>query len=183
MILRRSCAVGILRLLGDRTFALDRMDVKQRWARQILDILQRIHQLGQIVTVDRAEVTESHFLEHNPGYQHALETFLEPAHRPSQVLAHNGNRSRQTEDPFLDTLIKRIGRDPLTNLVIGRVRDDPRQVVGEAPTLGEIDIRLSFNITMMSLSEAPALFRPSNEMPLVNAPSPITATTLRFSPN
>ena len=51
-----------------------------------------------------------------------------------------------------------------------------------APTLGEMDIPLSFTIRMMSRSEWPALFIPSYERPQVSAPSPTTATTLCCSP-
>jgi hypothetical protein len=51
-----------------------------------------------------------------------------------------------------------------------------------APTDSEIDMSLSFKITSKSAPDAPALFRASNAMPALIAPSPITATTARFSP-
>ena len=52
-----------------------------------------------------------------------------------------------------------------------------------APTFSEIDISLSFKITNMSLPISPAWFSASNAIPAVMAPSPITATTLRFCPS
>ena len=51
-----------------------------------------------------------------------------------------------------------------------------------APTGGEMDISLSFRITSMSASATPALFKASKAMPADMAPSPMIATTLRFSP-
>ena len=51
-----------------------------------------------------------------------------------------------------------------------------------APTLGAIDISLSFSTTMRSRSEWPALFSPSYASPHDSAPSPITAATLKSSP-
>ena len=53
-----------------------------------------------------------------------------------------------------------------------------------APTLGEIDISLSFSITInLSGLNWPALFKPSQASPPVKAPSPITAITKSsFSP-
>ena len=47
-----------------------------------------------------------------------------------------------------------------------------------APTLGLIDISLSFKITVICLPKCPALFIASNAKPPVIAPSPITETTL-----
>ena len=51
-----------------------------------------------------------------------------------------------------------------------------------APTGGAIDISLSFKITTMRLSIAPALFIASKAMPALIAPSPMTATTLLSLP-
>ena len=51
-----------------------------------------------------------------------------------------------------------------------------------APTAGEIDISLSLRITIRgTFLLTQALFIASNAMPALIAPSPITATTLRFS--
>ena len=47
-----------------------------------------------------------------------------------------------------------------------------------APTFFEIDMSLSFRITRKSLSEAPALFKPSKAIPPVIPPSPMTAMAL-----
>ena len=47
-----------------------------------------------------------------------------------------------------------------------------------APTGLAIDISLSFNMTIILVFEAPALFIASNDMPALTAPSPITAITL-----
>ena len=48
--------------------------------------------------------------------------------------------------------------------------------LGKAPTLGEIDISLSFRITSKSISISPALFSASKAWPAVIAPSPMMAT-------
>ncbi len=53
---------------------------------------------------------------------------------------------------------------------------------GSAPTFSLIDIWLSLRMTSMSGSTSPPWFSASNAMPAVIAPSPITATTLRWSP-
>ncbi len=50
-----------------------------------------------------------------------------------------------------------------------------------APTFSLIDMPLSLNTTSMSGSTSPPWFSASNAMPAVIAPSPITATTLRWS--
>ncbi len=68
-----------------------------------------------------------------------------------------------------------------SRLVRGSATMRPR-IVLIAPTLGEMDIPLSFTIRMMSRSEWPALFIPSYERPQVSAPSPTMATTLWSSP-
>src|SRR6185437_1971149 len=52
-----------------------------------------------------------------------------------------------------------------------------------APTLGAMDISLSFSTTMKSRPDAPALFNPSYDNPDVSAPSPSTDTTLNDSPD
>src|SRR5665213_2851028 len=52
-----------------------------------------------------------------------------------------------------------------------------------APTLGAMDISLSFRTTMKSRPDAPALFNPSYDKPEVSAPSPSTDTTLNDSPS
>ena len=49
-----------------------------------------------------------------------------------------------------------------------------------APTFSEIDISLSFRIINISSLISPAWFKASNAIPAVIAPSPITATVLRF---
>ncbi len=49
-----------------------------------------------------------------------------------------------------------------------------------APTFGEIDISLSLRMTSRSAPETPALFIASKAMPPVIAPSPMTATDLRW---
>ncbi len=49
------------------------------------------------------------------------------------------------------------------------------------PTRGEIDILLSFKITINRFFSPPALFIASNTRPQENAPSPMTATTRRSS--
>ena len=51
-----------------------------------------------------------------------------------------------------------------------------------APTFGEMDISLSFRIIMKFFSRSPTQLSPSNAIPAVMEPSPITATTLAFSP-
>ena len=51
-----------------------------------------------------------------------------------------------------------------------------------APTFGEIDIELSFRMTIRFVPRWPAWFRPSKAMPAVMAPSPITAITWWSSP-
>ncbi|MNX61519.1 hypothetical protein D3C86_924530 [compost metagenome] len=52
-----------------------------------------------------------------------------------------------------------------------------------APTLGSMDIQLSFKITNRLDLEIPAWFNASNDIPPVKAPSPITAICcLSFSP-
>ena len=51
-----------------------------------------------------------------------------------------------------------------------------------APTLGSMLMQLSFKIIKQSASATPAWFIASNARPAVIAPSPITATDLRFSP-
>ena len=48
--------------------------------------------------------------------------------------------------------------------------------------LGEMLISLSLRITISGRLSSPALFSPSNAMPPVSAPSPITAITWCFSP-
>ena len=47
-----------------------------------------------------------------------------------------------------------------------------------APTFCEIDISLSFKMTISLRLDIPALFNPSNASPPVRAPSPIIAITL-----
>ena len=54
--------------------------------------------------------------------------------------------------------------------------------VFSAPTLGLIDISLSFKTTIMGVFKAPALFSASNASPPVIDPSPITETTRKFLP-
>ena len=51
-----------------------------------------------------------------------------------------------------------------------------------APTLGEMDIELSFSTTRMSVPITPAWFSPSYARPPVSAPSPTTAITRFLSP-
>ena len=51
------------------------------------------------------------------------------------------------------------------------------------PTFLDIDILLSFNITIKFLFDLPALFSPSYASPPVRAPSPITAITCPGSPD
>ena len=53
---------------------------------------------------------------------------------------------------------------------------------GSAPTLGEIDISLSFRMTSRFTSMSPAQFKASNACPAVIAPSPIMATLRRSLP-
>jgi hypothetical protein len=72
--------------------------------------------------------------------------------------------------------------DLVAHPVVDRVRHDAREVLVMAPTLREIDISLSFRMTMRSRSVWPALFSASYAMPLVSAPSPMTATTSKSSP-
>ena len=45
-----------------------------------------------------------------------------------------------------------------------------------APTLGSMDMQLSFKMTSMLVSSTPPWFNPSKAKPAVMAPSPITAT-------
>src|SRR5229473_5648821 len=65
--------------------------------------------------------------------------------------------------------------------VIGLAMMEPRYLL-MAPTLGAIDMPLSFSTMMMSRPECPALFMASYGSPQVRAPSPTTATTLNCSP-
>ena len=65
--------------------------------------------------------------------------------------------------------------------VIGLATMEPRYFLS-APTLGAIDMPLSFSTTMMSRPESPALFSASYGRPHVIAPSPTTATTSNSSP-
>ena len=58
----------------------------------------------------------------------------------------------------------------------------PARYSCNAPTLGSMEMRLSFKTTRRSESAAPALFSPSKASPPVMEPSPITATTLRLEP-
>ena len=51
-----------------------------------------------------------------------------------------------------------------------------------APMFGEMLISLSFKMTISGRFNSPALLSPSNAMPPVSAPSPITATTWWCSP-
>ena len=54
---------------------------------------------------------------------------------------------------------------------------DCAKYLGSAPTLGEIDISLSFKTTnKLVLGMSPALFKASNAWPAVIAPSPMMAT-------
>ena len=57
-----------------------------------------------------------------------------------------------------------------------RLKNDDR-----APTLGAMDMPLSFNTTMRFLCRSPALFNPSKARPAVRAPSPMTAITRLLS--
>ena len=52
-----------------------------------------------------------------------------------------------------------------------------------APTLGEIDMSLSFSTTSKGRSVAPALFSASKAMPAVIAPSPMIATARWSEPS
>ncbi len=65
--------------------------------------------------------------------------------------------------------------------VMGDASMEPKYLL-MAPTLGAMDMPLSFTTRMMSRSECPALFMPSYGMPHVSAPSPATATTWNVSP-
>src|SRR5439155_408297 len=64
--------------------------------------------------------------------------------------------------------------------VMGLAMMEPRYLL-MAPTLGAIDMPLSFSTMMMSRPEWPALFIASYGSPQVSAPSPTTATTLNCS--
>ena len=69
----------------------------------------------------------------------------------------------------------------LRNLLNALVAVNSAKYFFKAPTFGSIDMSLSFKITSKLVSETPAWFKPSNAIPPVIAPSPITAMCWRSS--
>ena len=152
-IVTRRQGVPFLDVLpGGEPFALLRDDVYETRSRQVAHGLERLHEHPDVVPVDRAEISEPELPRTGtPGVNRALML--------------SSQRRTQLPSPKFDQRAGRVIRKALPIAVRTRLYSELRctelRYFDIAPTFGAIDISLSFNTTMRSRPECPALFNPS----------------------
>ena len=97
---------------------------------QFAHVAQRAHERLDVVSVDRPDVVETHFLEQRSRQHHALQVLL----RTARQLAHRGHLTQHLLAAFAQMRIRHVPRARWAK------RFD------SAPTFSEIDMSLSLRI-------------------------------------